>query len=65
MIGDDGMKVNRLLFENTHFNPLVALTSRDIELSKDQMLLHSGGPITDLSQKSFLPALDSVRFLFF
>lgn len=65
MIGDDGMKVNRLLFENTHSNPLVALTSRDIELSKDQMLLHSGGPITDLSQKSFLPALDSVRFLFF
>ena len=31
----------------------------------DELLFHSSGPITDLSEYSFLPALDSLRILFF
>ena len=33
--------------------------------NQDELLLHSGGPVTDLSGHSMLPALDSLRFLFF
>ena len=29
----------------------------------DELLLHSGGPITDLSQRSMVPCIDSIRIL--
>ena len=29
----------------------------------DELLLHSGGPVTDLSKRSLLPSLDSIRIL--
>ena len=30
---------------------------------EDEILLHSGGPVTDLSKRSLLPSLDSIRVL--
>ena len=59
------MKINVISFKNSHPNPLLSITSQNIDSGKDQILLHSGGPITDLSKRSFLPSLDSIRFLFF
>ena len=59
------MKINMVSFKNSHPNPLLSITSQNIDSGKDQILLHSGGPITDLSKRSFLPSLDSIRFLFF
>ena len=51
--------------ENTsHESPLIAMVKAG-NRDRDELLLHSGGPITDLSQNSMLPALDSIRFLFF
>ena len=49
-------------------NPLISilLSNRKTSLPlKDELLFHSSGPITDLSEYSFLPALDSLRILFF
>jgi len=49
-------------------NPLISilLSNRKSSLPlMDELLLHSSGPITDLSEYSFLPALDSLRILFF
>ena len=49
-------------------NPLISLLEqyRDLELpNRDELLLQSAGPITDLAKTSFLPCLDSIRILFF
>ena len=49
-------------------NPLISilLSNRKTSLPQiDELLFHSSGPITDLSEYSFLPALDSLRILFF
>ena len=59
------MKINMISLKNNYPDPLLSLTSQNINSGKDQLLLHSGGPITDLSRRSFLPCLDSLRFLFF
>ena len=58
------MRVIERTEDNSHESPLISmLQTRTRE--GDELLLHSGGPVTDLSQKSMLPSLDSIRFLFF
>ena len=58
------MRVISRIEANSHESPLISmLQGRNREA--DELLLHSGGPVTDLSQNSMLPALDSIRFLFF
>ncbi len=58
------MRVIELTEDNSYEYPLISmLQARSRE--GDELLLHSGGPVTDLSQRSMLPALDSIRFLFF
>ena len=55
-------------FSNSVENPIVSLLEyyRDSELPHhDELILNSGGPVTDLSGHSFLPCLQSVRILFF
>ena len=55
-------------YSTTSENPLISLLEhyRGSELpNKDELLLHSGGPITDLAKRSFLPCLQSIRILFF
>ena len=55
-------------FSNSVENPIVSLLEyyRDSELPNfDELILNSGGPVTDLSGHSFLPCLQSVRILFF
>jgi len=55
-------------FPNSIDNPIVSLLEyyRKSELpNKDELILNSGGPVTDLSEHSFLPCLGSVRILFF
>lgn len=49
-------------------NPLISLLEyyRNSDMpNRDELLLHSDGPITDLAKMSFLPCLDSIRILFF
>lgn len=49
-------------------NPLISilLSNRKTPFPlMDELLFHSSGPITDLSEYSFLPSLDSLRILFF
>ena len=49
-------------------SPLISilLSNRKTSLPlMDELLFHSSGPITDLSEYSFLPSLDSLRILFF
>ena len=58
------MRVVERLEDNSHEFPLIAMLQAGIR-EGDELLLHSGGPVTDLSQNSMLPALDSIRFLFF
>ena len=58
------MRVIERTEDNSHESPLISmLQTRTRE--GDELLLHSGGPVTDLSQMSMLPSLDSIRFLFF
>ena len=58
------MRVIERTEDNSYEYPLISmLQARSRE--GDELLLHSGGPVTDLSQRSMLPALDSIRFLFF
>ncbi|MBT7413012.1 MAG: hypothetical protein HN772_01815, partial [Euryarchaeota archaeon] len=48
-------------------NPLISilLAQRKSKFpTSDELLLDSSGPITDLSEYSFLPSLDSIRILF-
>ena len=55
-------------FSNSVENPIVSLLEkyRGSELpNHDELILNSGGPVTDLSGYSFLPCLQSVRILFF
>ena len=55
-------------FPNQIENPIISLLEyyRDLQLpEQDELILNSGGPITDLSEYSFLPCLQSVRVLFF
>lgn len=55
-------------FENYIENPIISLMEnyRDSKLpNQDELILNSGGPVTDLSGHSFLPCLRSVRILFF
>ena len=33
--------------------------------NQDELMLNSGGPVTDLSEYSFLPCIQSIRILFF
>ena len=58
------MRVVERLEDNSSEFPLIAMLQAGIR-EGDELLLHSSGPITDLSQNSMLPALDSIRFLFF
>ena len=58
------MRVVERLEDNSHEFPLIAMLQAGIR-ERDELLLHSSGPVTDLSQYSMLPALDSIRFLFF
>ena len=49
-------------------DPLISLLEyyRGADIpNQDEILLHSGGPITDLAKRSFLPCLQSIRLLFF
>ncbi len=58
------MKIAIRRFQTSLADPLIGIVAaggRDC----DELLLHSGGPVTDLAEHSMLPALDSVRFLFF
>ena len=32
--------------------------------NQDELMLNSGGPVTDLSEYSFLPCIQSIRILF-
>ena len=55
-------------FPNQIENPIISLLEyyRDLQLpEQDELILNSGGPVTDLSEYSFLPCLQSVRVLFF
>ena len=55
-------------FSNSVKNPIVSLLEnyRGSELpNHDELILNSGGPVTDLSGFSFLPCLQSVRILLF
>ena len=55
-------------FPNHIENPIISLLEyyRDLQLpEQDELILNSGGPVTDLSEYSFLPCLQSVRVLFF
>ena len=55
-------------FSNSVKNPIVSLLEnyRGSELpNHDELILNSGGPVTDLSGFSFLPCLRSVRILLF
>ena len=58
------MRVIERTEDNSHESPLISMLQARTRKG-DELLLHSGGPVTDLSQKSMLPALDSMRFLFF
>ena len=58
------MRVVERLEDNSHEFPLIAMLQAGIR-ERDELLLHSSGPVTDLSQYSMRPALDSIRFLFF
>ena len=58
------MRVVERVEETSHESPLIAMLQAETR-EGDELLLHSGGPVTDLSQYSMLPALDSIRFLFF
>ncbi len=58
------MRVVRRVFDCAETDPLLGIVSAGSR-SGDELLLHSGGPVTDLSGYSMLPALDSIRFLFF
>ena len=58
------MRVIERTEDNSHGSPLISMLQARTRKG-DELLLHSGGPVTDLSQKSMLPALDSIRFLFF
>jgi anthranilate synthase/aminodeoxychorismate synthase-like glutamine amidotransferase len=62
------VRIVESIFPCSQADPLIGILagSRIGELpNRDELLLHSGGPITDLSQRSFLPSLDSIRILFF
>jgi len=62
------MIIDSFISSTTSQNPLISLLEyyRESEFpNKDELLLHSGGPITDLGQRSFLPCLQSIRILFF
>ena len=55
-------------FSNYIVNPIISLLEyyRDSQFpEQDELILNSGGPVTDLSEYSFLPCLQSVRILFF
>ncbi len=55
-------------FSNSVENPIISLLEyyRDYQLpNQDELILNSGGPVTDLSGHSFLPCLQSMRILFF
>ncbi len=61
-------KINHDIFEiGNQENPLISilLSLRSQKLpTSDELILHSAGPISDLSEYSFLPSLDSIRILF-
>lgn len=58
------MKVESRDFETSVGEPLLGILAAG-KRDSDELLLHSGGPVTDLSEHSMMPALDSLRFLFF
>ena len=58
------MRIIERVEHTLHESPLIAMIDSGNHNS-DELLLHSGGPISDLSKFSMLPALDSLRFLFF
>jgi len=58
------VKVEIRRFETSLADPLISIVAAGPRI-RDELLLHSGGPVTDLAVHSMLPALDSVRFLFF
>ena len=62
------MLIEEFSYSTDISNPLISLLEqyRDLELpNRDELLLQSAGPITDLAKTSFLPCLDSIRILFF
>ena len=62
------MVIDSFISLTTSKDPLISLLEyyrgSDIP-NQDEILLHSGGPITDLAKRSFLPCLQSIRLLFF
>ncbi|MGB1802238.1 MAG: chorismate-binding protein [Candidatus Thalassarchaeaceae archaeon] len=58
------MRIIERVEHTSHESPLIAMIDSGNHNS-DELLLHSGGPVSDLSKFSMLPALDSLRFLFF
>ena len=60
--------LHRIFEIEKDYSPLISilLSNRKTSLPlMDELLFHSSGPITDLSEYSFLPSLDSLRILFF
>ena len=58
---------HRIIDAGNQKNPLISilLSKRNGKLpKKDELLLHSAGPVSDLSEYSFLPSIDSFRILF-
>jgi len=59
--------LHRIFNIKENHNPLISilLSNRKSSLPlNDELLFHSSGPITDLSEYSFLPSLDTLRILF-